>query len=286
MYSFRAGAVFHPQSNASLSSQVLQKNSFSFYYALAKHVSPTETGVQIYPMTEYFDDRNDDSSVWYRDFMPDYRVIPPSQLPEGVTFGVMYTSLAMNPHILLPWLKRKLLERGVNFVRAEVNSLAEARRITGARITVNASGVGAQELAGDEAVKPVRGQTMFVKTDIKEVFMKEGSEYTYVIPRFGTGGVILGGIKTDRLDLDVDIELKSDILRRVNRITNNAFIDVDIGSVEDIVAFRPGRKGGLRVEREGNIIHAYGVEGAGYIYSFGIAGRVKELIDGKASARL
>jgi hypothetical protein len=255
----------------------MQENSFKFYRDLAHRDS--SSGVKIYSMTEYFDDQSEDSNIWYKTLMPDYRVIPGSELPSGVSLGVNYTAIAMNPLILLSWLKKKLDENAVKFVRAEVKTLEEARRITKAKIIVNASGVGAQTLATDDAVTPVRGQTMFVKTDFNELFMREGSEYTYVIPRPGSGGVIMGGIKSDRIDTEVDVELKSDILRRVNHITNGAFGGLDLASVTDIVGFRPGRRNGLRVEREGDIVHAYGLEGAGYIYSFGVAEKVRNLIE-------
>jgi hypothetical protein len=274
----RAGAVFHPQTKASLSQQNMQIACFKFYWDLA-HQDPS-SGVKIYPMTEYFDDRNDDLDIWYKDLMPDYQVIPRSELPNGVSMGLNYTAIGMNPLLLLPWLKRKLEERGVNFVKKEVKNLDEARKITQANILVNASGVGAKELASDDAVRPVRGQTMFVKTDFNQLFMREGSEYTYVIPRAGSGGVIMGGIKSDRLDAEVDLELKGDILRRVNHMTNGAFEGLNLSSVIDIVGFRPGRTTGLRVEREGDVVHAYGAGGAGYIYSFGVAERVGELIEG------
>jgi D-amino-acid oxidase len=231
-------------------------------------------------MTEYRDDCTDDSKLWYKTLMPDYRVLPASELPVGVTAGVKYTTLAMNPLVLLPWLKKELDAKGAKFMRAEISSFDEARKLAGAKLIVNASGVGAQKLAGDEAVRPVRGQTMFVRTDFAQLVMREGSEYTYVIPRMGSGGVIMGGIKSDRLDAEVDVDLKSDILKRVNRITKGAFKDLDVSSVTDIVGFRPGRKGGLRVEKEGDVVHAYGVEGAGYIYSFGVAERVRQLIYG------
>jgi len=256
----------------------MQKICFHFYWKLA-HQDPS-SGVKVYPMNEYFEDEKDDSKIWYKTLVPDYRVIPAEKLPPGVTLGLKYTALAMNPLILLPWLKKKLELKNVKFVRATVNSIDEAREITKSKIIVNASGVGAKTLATDEAVRPVRGQTMFVKTDFEEMVMREGSEYTYVIPRAGSGGVILGGIKSDRLDTQVDVELKSDILRRVNRITNGAFESLNLEFVTDIVGFRPGRVGGLRVEREGNVVHAYGVEGAGYIYSFGVAERVRSLIVG------
>jgi D-amino-acid oxidase len=257
----------------------MQTASFKFYWDLA-HQEPA-SGVKIYPMTEYFDDRNDDPDIWYQKLMPDYEVIPKDELPDGVSMGLKYTALAMNPLLLLPWLKKNLEENGVIFIRRELKSLDEAREITKTRIIINASGVGAKELASDEAVLPVRGQTMFVKTDFEELFMREGSEYTYVIPRAGSGGVIMGGIKSDRLDAEVDVGLKSDILKRVNHMTKGAFAGLDLGSVTDIVGFRPGRKAGIRVERDGDVVHAYGAEGAGYIYSFGVAEKVKKLIEGE-----
>jgi len=232
-------------------------------------------------MTEYFDNCHTTDGIWYSDLFADFRVIERESLPEGCTFGVKYTTLAMNPTILLPWLKARLVKRGVKFIRKVVKSFDEARAISGARIIVNASGLGAKELAGDEAVMPIRGQTMFVKTGFNELVMKEGSEYTYVIPRMGSGGVILGGVKSERLDGEVDQELKVSILGRVNRVTGDAFEGLDVeGGVEDIIGFRPGRRGGLRVERERDVVHAYGMAGAGYIYSFGVAEKVRELLEG------
>ncbi|KAL3420873.1 putative FAD dependent oxidoreductase [Phlyctema vagabunda] len=247
--------------------------------------------------------------------------------------GIRYATVAINPLLYLPWLSRRLQAQGVRLVRQTVSSLAEARTATGAaRVLINCAGVGAGALARDDSVVPVRGQTMFVRTRaFGELVMRESaSEYTYVIPRvvlssssssslgsrseearadrrLGTEteihGVILGGIKSTRRDTAVDQDLKHDILRRVNRITGNAFagLDLDPASsssiIDDIVGFRPGRTGGkgLRVERvdgedlgDGDgkrdagvvVVHAYGVEGAGYIYSFGIAERVRWLIEG------
>ncbi|OWP03977.1 FAD dependent oxidoreductase [Marssonina coronariae] len=108
-------------------------------------------------------------------------------------------------------------------IQLEAKSIKEARAITKSRVIINASVVGAGLLAGDEAVLPVRGQTMFVKTGFSELIMLEGSEYTYIIPGSGSGGVIIGGIRSDRLDAEVDVSPKSDILRRVNHLSKGAF---------------------------------------------------------------
>lgn len=127
---------------------------------------------------------------------------------------------------------------------------------------------------------------MFVKCDYKQVAIMQGFEYTYAIPRISAGGVILGGVSQVSNDTTVDQGLKKDILRRVNRITGNAFDWVDVErDVKDIVGFRPGRRGGIRVEREGDVVHAYGGGSLGYVYAFGMASRVRDLIAGGGSGR-
>lgn len=229
--------------------------------------------------------------------MPDFKPIPREHLPKdtGVTSGVNYTTLAINPRIFLPYLHAELSKAGVRFVRAEVKSIDQARSLTPAppALVINASGVGARELAQDESVLPIRGQTMFLKTDYARCMMLEGKEYTYIIPRPQSGGVIIGGVKQPgRTDAVVDEHVRTDILRRVNALTGGAFKDVDLvkgraeGSVVDVVGFRPGREGGLRVEidERRRVVHAYGAGGAGYIYSFGVAQRVGNLVEKSLNA--
>lgn len=202
-------------------------------------------------------------------------------LPPGCKVGFTYQTCLANPQVFLPWLRAKLESLGVKFLRAEVQSLAEAEKLTGASLIVNASGLGAKALANDAAVRGYRGQTMLVKSDFDEVRMIKGSEYTYVIPRMFSGGVILGGIsQEDDYDTSVDADLRKDILQRVNRMTGGAFshIDLETDVIQDIVGLRPGRQGGFRVELEGNTVHAYGFEGEGYIFSFGAAAKVKGLV--------
>lgn len=209
-----------------------------------------------------------------------------SSLPATAKVGFRYTGFTVNPNDFLPWLVARLRSKGVNFIQATVSSLDELRALTRARILVNASGLGARELAKDDDVMGVRGQTMFVKCDYKQVAILQGSEYTYAIPRISAGGVILGGVSQVSNDTTVDQGLKKDILRRVNRITGNAFGWVDVErDVQDIVGFRPGRRGGIRVERDGDVVHAYGGGSLGYVYAFGMASRVRDLIVGGSSGR-
>lgn len=231
--------------------------------------------------TEYYDDREDDSSIWYKTVVPRYRLIPKEKLPKGVKLGFTYTSMTINPAFFLPWIQKQLEARGVKFIRKKLNSIEEAKKITGARYIVHASGLGAFTLANDKKVEGIRGQTMFVKTDFEELKMHQGSHYTYVIPRVFTDGAIIGGVsQPGNMSRSVDYDLRSDILRRVKTLTNGEIGLIDEKHVQkDIVAFRPGRKGGFRLETEGNTVHAYGFAGLGYIFSYGVAMKVRELVD-------
>ncbi|CAI7602421.1 unnamed protein product [Penicillium viridicatum] len=233
--------------------------------------------------TEHYTDRENNDFVWYRDLYPSFRDLEPSELAPGCKTGFTFQTWIINPDVLLPWLMDCLNGFGVQTIRAEVKSLDEAAWLAGgASVIVNASGLGAKSLANDPDVAAYRGQTMLIKSDYDEVKMIQGSEYTYVIPRPLSRGVIIGGVSEEGSENNaIDVELKQDILRRVNRLTNGAFshVDVERDVMRDIVGFRPGRRTGIRVEKEGRVVHAYGFKGAGYVYSFGAANQIKRLVD-------
>ncbi len=62
-------------------------------------------------------------------------------------------------------------------------------------IVVNATGLGARYLVGDEDVFPTKGQTVLVKGESR--FAKTTDKNHYVIPRPGSGTTILGGTRED-----------------------------------------------------------------------------------------
>lgn len=72
-------------------------------------------------------------------------------------------------------------------------SLVRSQELHGGLIFVNASGLGAKELVPDDAMFPVRGQTVLVKGEAK--YAKTMNENRYVIPRPGSGTTILGGTR-------------------------------------------------------------------------------------------
>ncbi|KAL4798476.1 hypothetical protein BDV19DRAFT_22468 [Aspergillus venezuelensis] len=121
-------------------------------------------------------------------------------------------------------------------------------------VLVNATGLGAKELAGDGNVVPIRGQTIFMNTDFDEIAIFQGSHYTYVIPRMFSGGAIVGGVSQEgNEDRNVDGALRPEFLGRAKKFDHGRLgtLDLEKDVKRDSVAFRPGRKGGYRLEAEG-----------------------------------
>ena len=61
---------------------------------------------------------------------------------------------------------------------------------------VNATGLGAKVLVGDDNMFPTRGQTITVKGEASALRTREAvDDVKYVIPRVGSGTTILGGTR-------------------------------------------------------------------------------------------
>lgn len=167
-------------------------------------------------VTELYDDR-DESSIWYKDLFPDLEFIESKLLCPPARIGFRYTVQVVSPEIFLPWLASKLTKRGTRLVQRHVESLDQARKLADAEIVINATGLGAAELANDDKVYPVRGQTMFVKSDFNRAVLFQGVILHLCDPTPSSGGVILGDISQVRnTSTVVDAETKKDILRRTN----------------------------------------------------------------------
>ncbi|ODQ67939.1 nucleotide-binding domain-containing protein [Nadsonia fulvescens var. elongata DSM 6958] len=312
-----AGAIFHPTPNVAPWRQRLETESFRLYWKWSNlDVTAGIEQRQMRAFYDSTSLVNPKTGVWAKKLMPKFRWLQDNELPgRGVTHGAEYTSINVNPWVYLPWLRQKLeSEFGVKFIRAEVSSLTSAVQaykspnVTSKDvIVVNATGLGSRSLndVQDENVVAVRGQTMWVKTSYAgPQALRTGEEYTYCIPRTFSGGIILGGIsQPDNTSLEADEHLKGNILERIEDLMPEVFEDVtskqeegvDHGSfglgeskflykgkpvyvMKDIVGFRPGKTDGFRLEREGSVIHAYGFEGEGYIYSGGVARAITDYV--------
>lgn len=224
-----------------------------------------------------------EDSTWVRYLYRDYRDIPASELPKGASFGYTFTtcnaSLPSRNNFLLwriwqlnsfygidtlsvpkylEWLVSLVTQLGGRVLRCHpVKSLQQVMDTYDCDILINSTGNGAKYLEDvqDTNMYTVRGQTVLVQAPhVKCQYYREGPGYnTYIIPR-GDGTVICGGTMDPvNVDLNPDPAITKDILRRCYElypeITHNRGPDAfDIISVN--VGFRPGRKGGIRIEKE------------------------------------
>ncbi|GME62498.1 aromatic amino acid aminotransferase [Neofusicoccum parvum] len=278
-----AGAVWMGMDGSPPREQKMQLDAFAHMWKLA--MTNPESSVKRIEMHDLTDFKKPED-VWYYGKMPGFRVMSKEELPDGAVNGMCYQSWILTPPVFLPWLRGQLEASGVVFKRVSVRSLADLKGM-GHDILINATGWGSRFLrdVSDQDVEQVRGQTVLVKSDYDKIWIRRGQDYTYVLPR-GDGTAILGGIKqfgdTNAL---VDSSLRADIFRRVHENLPEAFPETPSGFqvVRDIVGIRPQRKTGARVEKEildgQTVIHAYGAPGGGYVYSYGIAREVAELVN-------
>ncbi|KAF5598379.1 d-amino-acid oxidase [Fusarium pseudocircinatum] len=297
-----AGANFVAGYCTSPRDRKMQRDTFIELWSLASRYP--ESSVKMIPMEEFFDKKRTEDDLWFKDFVPDFRLLTEEELPDGAKGG--YTTIVLNPNIFLVWMRNTLETSGVRFKRLDLHALSDARHL-GHDVLINASGLGPRNLVDiqDPDMLFLKGQIILVKSDYNKCMMRDdGKDYTYVIPRLD-GTVIIGGIRdpdtryvktrvltfntTNRhfanSDMGVDRAIDKDITRRVNKSLPAHFSadPADYNIVGHNVGIRPYRSTGMRIEKEikngQNIIHAYGITGGGYIFGFGVAREVAKLVD-------
>lgn len=181
---------------------------------------------------------------------------------------------------------------------------------------INALGLSARHLylpastspdpAEAARLHPIRGQTVLVRGELAEIRTLQSynektgeTEITYAIPRPGSGTTVLGGCNVkDEWSTAVDEEMTEGILKRARVLVPELLVggkegkggdwDKRFDVIKAQVGLRPGRVGGARVEGEvvslGDsgevlIVHAYGMAGAGFQNSVGVASKVLALVE-------
>ncbi|KAB2579691.1 FAD dependent oxidoreductase [Lasiodiplodia theobromae] len=289
-----AGAFYMPDIKISPLHQRMLSLSLPHLFRLAD-ASP-ESSVRRIDIEDVRDDGATLDDIWYAAHVPNFQPIPAADLPTGCTLGMSWQTVVVHPAILLPWLRAQLEQPGpsaVTFIQRTVRSLGDAAAVVPCDALINASGNGARDLVpavGDERqrIQAIRGQTHLLRTHWDRIFMRQGSQYTYCIPRLD-GTAVVGGVKgVGSDDPDVSGDQQTDIFNRVGDNLPHVFaaFPADFDVVRDNVGFRPGREGGPRVEKEVleedgglKVVHAYGVSGSGYGYSFGLGEVVSEMVD-------
>jgi D-amino-acid oxidase len=172
------------------------------------------------------------------------------------------------------------------------------------RVFINASGLGSKTLTDvqDDQCFPERGQNVFLATEnCQTLYFRNGQQYTYVIPRPMSQGVVLGGVKQhDDLSAssrpsivpsspsfsspDVDMDIARDEIARAHILAPEIVPkDPAPETVSHIIGIRPSRKGGFRLDSERIdqrvVISAYGFGGGGYAFSYGVADAVAKMVE-------
>ncbi|KAF2768128.1 DAO-domain-containing protein [Teratosphaeria nubilosa] len=295
-----------------------------------------KSGIKMYPSHHFWDAENISENLWWAPYVQGFREISghfdpvksihATQPPDAPSIKHAAASLAMAVNVThyLQYLQYRIKEMGGKVIKARLPtysgfahalSAAETLALVNGQprvdVFVNATGLGAAKLCGDETMYPVRGQTVLVKGEADSIRTRLGDGYTaYCIPRPGSGTTILGGTKqVDSWDDRVDPTTTEVILERCSWMvpelrTGRGHVDRGFEVVSVQCGFRPARRDGVRVEkeivREGagvgvkgkKVVHAYGHSGAGYQNSVGCARLVVRLVgeslggDGKELAKL
>lgn len=245
--------------------------------------------------------------AWFSNLVPNFRVLPKSELGPGIDSATAFTSVCINTAIYLPYLVSQCLKYGAQLQRATLSHITEAASLhhsgKKADLVINCTGLLASRLGGvmDSKVVPVRGQTVLVRNDPGIMLSISGTddaedELCYIMKRAAGGGTILGGTyQKGNADGTPDPEIAERIMKRAVELCpaltgGKSWDNLDV--IRHGVGLRPYREGGVRIEREKidgvEVVHNYGHGGWGYQASYGCSQGVVELVEAalKPKARL
>jgi D-amino-acid oxidase len=220
------------------------------------------------------------SAPWWADLVRHCRPIPAEELPPGYQAGFLAEVPLIETPFYMPYLLTRFRQLGGQIEQRHVSRLSDL--IKPGRLIVNCTGLGAREIAGDEAVYPIRGQIVRVrqpKLGRQIVNALSGAALTYIVPR--SQDCILGGTAQEHdWSLDVEPETAAAIMQRALRL-EPVLAQTEV--LEHVVGLRPGRKE-VRLELEqvaadSAVIHNYGHGGAGFTLYWGCAQEVAELVE-------
>lgn len=185
----------------------------------------------------------------------------------------------------------------------ELGGETESRTVTAGEVedldgvVFNCSGYGSRELFGDDSMRAIKGHILQVPYDGAEPLPfsytytpSEYGHYTYMYPRKETvlfGGSYLVGDIVDgewrgedpEKPISIDGVTLPERLYTVNEAIMGDTVTVERDVIDAKYGYRPYRADGMRVERDGGIIHNYGHGGAGVSMSWWSALRAVGFVD-------
>ncbi|KAJ5150308.1 hypothetical protein N7448_001886 [Penicillium atrosanguineum] len=282
-----AGAAWHAAGGITADQRYYQAVTHRVMHKMAQN---PESGVSVVNAREYLEQEPaSDSAIWGRTVVSKFRELDPKDYPSNFNCGWAYETLVTDPTRHMPYLRNQILALGGKFIRQHVESLHELYEMFPvSRLFINASGLGSKTLADvkDDCCFPERGQNVFLRTDnCKTLYFRNGKEYTYVIPRPLSHGVVLGGVKEqDNLSPEVNMDIARDEIARAHRLAPDIVPEHPADdAVSHIIGIRPSRRGGFRLDSEQKdhrtILSAYGFGGGGYAFSYGIADALVKMVE-------
>ena len=232
-----------------------------------------KSGVTLQRMREVYAEKVPDP--WYREHLPFFQRLSKHELRGGLIDGYLMDVPMVAPPIYLQRLYDQFLAAGGKVETRTVETLDE---LAGeAPLLVNCTGVGAREVARDEAVYPLRGQTMLLDAAGIRVGYMDNTAIDHIFPR--ADGVLIGGVKVKGdWNRQLDPQISDRILKRCSKIEKRL---TAAKVLREFVGLRPGRaEVRLELERlsDGSpVIHNYGHAAVGYTLSWGSAMEVVAL---------
>ncbi|GAB7343099.1 hypothetical protein MBLNU457_1178t1 [Dothideomycetes sp. NU457] len=309
----RAGANYMPFAGHGTESAELEAKTWPELSRLARDVP--EAGIHFQDCYVYR--RNKDvgtpvgdwvkdlirEDAWFKDLLPNFRVLPKESLPGGMDGGTAFGSVCINPEIYLAWLVSQCLKNGVKFRRGDVKHIQEASRLhhsgQRAQLVVNCTGLGSISLGGveDKKLYPGRGQVVLVRNEPRGMVTVSGTndgpdEAAYVMNRAAGGGCVLGGCMQPGVwESQTDPNLSIRIMKRCvelcpELVPKGSGIEA-LSVIGEWTGLRPMRESGIRVEKETikgedsqplTAVHSYGHGGYGFQTSYGCAEKVITLV--------
>ncbi|WP_432986643.1 FAD-dependent oxidoreductase [Dactylosporangium sp. CA-233914] len=221
---------------------------------------------------------------WWAAAVPDFTVVPGATAEPGATAGPgewRFTVPSAEMEVYLRWLVERVADSGGTLVRGRVERIADLGGQAGT--VVNATGLAARVLAGDDAVFPARGQIVGVANPGLVTSLRDEEHpggMTYIHPR--SRDVVLGGtFEAGDWNETPDPAITEAILHRCAELEPAL---AGVRPLWEAAGLRPARQGGPRLELDPaplpggtRVVHCYGHGGAGVTLSWGCADEVARL---------
>ncbi len=277
--SYLAAAVWFP--TAAGPAQAVARWSATTYDVLSAEAEAGAPGVVMREsLVLYRDEHPPPAPPAWAAAVGQVRAAGPDELPPGYARGLRFAVPLVEMPTYLPHLSRQVLGAGATLVRRRVSALDEVLDLA-PDVIVNAAGMAAGGLVGDETVFPVRGQIVRVTNPGLTLSVRDEEHpggRAYVHPR--SSDCILGGtLETGSWETEPDPAETRAILERCTDIAP-ALVDARV--LDSVAGLRPGRPE-VRVELDAGllpvpVVHNYGHGGSGITVGWGCAQDVARLV--------